>query len=161
MSSSHGLARSWAILGFATLYLAFQLSMISIAHGRQDKRFGFWMFAESSNFQSVLIRELDSGERVRAPHGTWTVKGKGGAETTYRWGDFVRGFHLGDVETVVHAKTGMYVTLKYLGEALDYVIGRIPEDHETVQLHLVVRYSRAGGPVEEVVLSSRRREPGR
>jgi hypothetical protein len=161
MNTRSGLVRSWAILAFATGYLVFQLAMIVGAHGREDKRFGFWMFAESSDFQTVLIRELGSGERVQAPQGAWTARGAGGAETTYRWGEFVREFHLGYVETFVHAKTGMYVTLKYLGEALDYVIVRIPEDHETVRLHLVVRYSKAGGPLEEVVLSSKRREPGR
>ena len=158
MSTNQGLVRSSAILGFATLYLAFQLSMIHGAHGREDKRFGFWMFAESTDFEAALVRELSSGERIRAPQGTWTVQNDGGAETTYRWGAFVREFHLGYLDQVVHAKTGIHVTLKYLREALDYVSERIPEDHETVRLHLVVRYSKAGGPVEEIVLSSKRRE---
>ena len=158
MSANQGLVRSSAILGFVTLYLAFQLSMIYGAYGRQDKRFGFWMFAESSRFQSVLLRELESGERVRAPQGTWTARRNDGTETTYRWSGLVGGFDLGHLEGSVHVRAGMSVTLKYLQEALDYVSTRIPNDHETVRLHLVVRYSKAGGPVEEVVLSSKWRE---
>jgi hypothetical protein len=161
MSTRRDLVRSWAILAFAAVYLAFQLWMIYAAHGRKDKRYGFWMFAESATFQLALIRELDGGERVRAPRGIWTVHGPGGAETRYRWTGFVREFPLGYIDTPVDAMTGMYGTLKYLGEALNYVIARIPEDRETARLHLVVRYSIAGGPVEEVVLSSKRKEPGR
>ena len=152
------LVRSWAILAFAAAYLGCQLSMIYAAHRRGDKRFGFWMFAESATFRLELIRELGDGEPVRAVRGTWAVQRPGGADTSYRWGTFVKDFPLADVDTPVRSMVGMYVTLEYLQEALNYVIARIPDDHETVRLHLVVRYSKAGGPVKEVVLSSKRRE---
>ena len=100
MNSTRGPVRSWAILAFATGYLAFQLWVICAAHGREDKRFGFWMFAESSRFSFELVRELDAGERLRAPGGAWTVQGRSGAGITYRWGDFVREFDLRGGRTI-------------------------------------------------------------
>ena len=157
---THSRLRSLVIIIFSATYLCFQLTMIVTAHTRDDKRLGFWMFAESSNFNAVLYRELENGQRVRVPHGVWTVQGRSGEPITYQWNRLVREFHLGYLEEWVHAKTGIHVTLKYFQNALNFVIDRIPEDRDTVQLHLSVRYSKAGATMEEVVLSSKRREHG-
>ena len=150
--------RSLAILLFSAAYLAFQITMIVLAHSRDDKRFGFWMFAESSNFHARLYRELAQGERVVVPRGVWVARAGGRDEVVYEWSRLVREFNLGELERWVHAPTGLAVTLAYFHHALDFVVDRIPADLETVQLHLEISYSRAGGPVEQVLLSSKRRE---
>jgi len=150
--------RSLAILFFSATYLAFQLTMIVLAHSRDDKRFGFWMFAESSNFHARLYRELAQGERIIVPGGVWVANADGHEPVVYEWSRLVREFSLGNLERWVHAPTGLAVTLAYFHHALDFVVDRIPADLQTVQLHMEISYSRAGGPVEQVLLSSKRRE---
>ena len=155
---AHSGLRSLAILFFSATYLAFQLTMIVLAHSRDDKRFGFWMFAESSNFHARLYRELAQGERIIVPGGVWVANTDGHEPVVYEWSRLVREFSLGNLERWVHAPTGLAVTLTYFHHALDFVIDRIPADLETVQLHMEISYSKAGGPVEQVMLSSKRRE---
>lgn len=119
------------------------------------------MFAESSDFKSVLFREMENGQRVRARGGEWEIRSRSGEIVRYSWSEMVQEFHLGYLEQVTHAKTGMAVTLKYMQHALDWVMQRIPDDRATRRLHLYVQYSKAGGPWEEVWLSSTPREPSK
>ncbi|MBI4604320.1 MAG: hypothetical protein HY721_20365 [Planctomycetes bacterium] len=146
------------VLGFSALYVALQLALIVSAGFREDKRFGFQMFAESTRYQAVLFRDLRDGRLEPAPGGRWLVRGEGGAAAFYSWDRFVQDFRLDRLEERKRAKTGIGVTLKYLEEALRYVACHIPLDRETRRLILKVEHRRAGGKTETVTLESPRRE---
>ena len=134
-----------AILVFCAGYLGVQIFLIVGAHFRSDKRFGFWMFAESTRYTASLFRQTFDGRLLSTEAGVWTVRTLDGGYKTYAWGMFVQGFRLKRLEVNKRAKVGMAVTLKYLEHALDYVAGRIPYDRETERLVLVIDYRRAGG----------------
>jgi len=142
------------ILSFSALYLAIQIYFIVHAHFVKDKRFGFWMFAESSVFKAELYRKLTSGELVKTNNGFWAVKSPSGEKLVYGWNQFVRDFRLFDLERERRAKSSMANTIKYLDAALDFVIERIPEDRETTQLVLKVQYRKAGMPWQQITLES-------
>jgi hypothetical protein len=149
------------ILAFCVLYLSIQAFFIVRAHFVVDKRFGFWMFAESSRFKAELYREFADGRLEKALHGQWWVTTADGRYILYSWDNYVRRFRLNPLERFSRAKRGIGVTLEYFQQALDYVAERIPEDRETVKLVLRVQYRKAGGPWQYVALESRpRRLPG-
>ena len=123
-------ARKLRILAFAAAYALVQVALITCAHFREDKAFGFQMFAESSRFTARLYRELRDGRIVAAAAGAWTVSAPGGRTVMCAWDDHVRDFRLGRLEGWRRAKTGLAVTLRYLERALEYVGSMTPEDRE-------------------------------
>lgn len=150
--------KKWSILFFCCSYLTIQVVAIVHAHFSEDKRFGFWMFAESSQFQAKLYRQLKDGTFVYAPKGTWVLHHAEGQTTEYAWDSMVRDFRLYQLEELKRAKTGMYVTLKYLQYALNYVADHTPQDTETVRFLLKIKYKRAQGEWEEVFFESHNRD---
>lgn len=151
--------RQFGILAFCAVYLSIQVFFIIRAHFDEvDRRFGFWMFAESSRFKAELYRQLKDGRLVKTANGRWSVRTADGASVSYSWDRYVRDFRLFDLERLKRAKVGMGVTLKYLHGALHYVAARIPEDRETVKLVLKVQYRNAGGPWQYATLESNSRD---
>jgi hypothetical protein len=149
--------RPYAILVFCSVYVLIQAGFIIKAHFNPDKRFGFWMFAETSRYQAQLYRQLRDGRVVKTPNGRWAVQTEAGRQV-YAWNRFVRDFGLYNLERWKRAKVGFAVTLKYLQYALDYVIDHIPADRETVKLVLRIQYRKAQGPWQQTTLESRTRE---
>ena len=47
--------RKLTIVAFCAAYLLVQAFFIIRAHFRVDKRFGFWMFAESSRYKPMVL----------------------------------------------------------------------------------------------------------
>ncbi|MCZ6676142.1 MAG: hypothetical protein O7E52_02710 [Candidatus Poribacteria bacterium] len=149
--------RQFGILTFCTAYLLIQAAFIIQAHFAIDKRFGFWMFAESSRYKAELYRLLKDGRLVKTRNGKWSVRAGDGQKVSYSWQHYVRDFGLRNLEKLKRARVGMEVTLKYLQYALNYVIDRMPEDQETVKLVLKVQYKKAGGLWQYATLESRSR----
>ena len=141
--------RRWMIGAFCSIYLIVQLFLILSSFQKPDKRFGFWMFPESTYFQMKLERELANGRTVEAQRGRWTVHAAGlGGETgrvSYRWRTFVRKQRLGRMEEWRRAQVGICVTLLYLEKALDHVVESAVFDRETKMFRLTVEYEKAGG----------------
>ena len=74
--------RRWVIGAFCSIYFIVQMFLILSSYQKADKRFGFWMFPESTYFQMKLERELASGAIVEAERGRWSVHAAGlGGET--------------------------------------------------------------------------------
>ena len=146
--------RKFGILAFCTLYLLVQAALIIRAHFDVDRRFGFWMFAESSRYKAKLYRQLRDGRLVKTKNGKWSIKTADGQRVTYSWNRYVRDFRLDNLEKLKRAKVGIGVTLKYLQHALHYVVERIPADGETVKFVLKVQYRKAGGAWQYVTLES-------
>ena len=134
---------------FCSIYFLLQLFLILSAFQKPDKRFGFWMFAESTYFQMNLERELANGRTLEARRGRWSVNAAGlGGETgrvQYRWLTFVRKQRMGRMGEWRRAQVGIGVTLLYLEKALDYVVERAVFDRETKVYRLTVYYEKAGG----------------
>jgi hypothetical protein len=132
--------------------------MIVRSHYTPSKHFGFWMFPESTYFRASLSRVLLDGQEIKTKKGSWAVTTKSG-ETQYKWKSFVQGYRMDELEVRVRSKGTFADTLKYFQAALHYVADRIPEDKSTYQLVLKIRYHRAGGPEETIVLESKPRLP--
>ena len=147
------------VSSFCLLYITFQLFMIVRSHFTPSKHFGFWMFPESTYFRASLSRVLTDGQEVKARKGLWTVTTESG-EVRYKWKAFVQGYRMDELDDKVRSKGTFADTLKYFQAALDYVADRIPEDKSTSQLVLRIRYYRAGGPEEVIILKSKPRLPG-
>ena len=134
---------------FCSIYFLVQLFLILSVYQKPDKRFGFWMFAESTYFEMNLERELASGAIVEAERGRWSVHAAGlGGETgrvSYRWRTFVRKQRLGRMGEWRRAQVGIGPTLLYLEKALDYVAENAVLDRETKVYRLTVDYEKAGG----------------
>jgi len=152
------MTRKARILTFSGAYLGLQIFLIINAHFQTDKRFGFWMFAESSRYRAILYRELGDGTWEWARYGQWTTPVPGNRMLTYHWDYFVRDFRLNGLDRWKRAKTGFGVTTNYLHRALDYVAEHTPNDRETVRLILKLEYRIAGGPEQEAILMSRVRD---
>ena len=152
--------KAWFILAFCGLYVSVQLFMIVRGHFVTSQHFAFWMFPESTYFRTSLCRVLMDGTEVKTAKGVWTVETKTGTKR-YKWGSFVQGYKLDYLESRERAKGSFNDTLKYYQAALNYVAERIPEDKSTYQLILRIRYQRAGGPEEFIVLESTPRLGGR
>ena len=148
--------RRWLILSFTALYVMVQFYGITRAHFSSDKRFGFWMFAETTTFSAKLYRKTLGGKRVKTRNGRWSVQ-KDGNRVSYSWNSFVREYRLNNLEGEKRAKGSMSRTLKFLDASLDYVIDRIPADEETSQMILEVTYGKAGRKDTTVVLESKLR----
>jgi len=147
---------TWSVVIFCACYVVVQLFFISNAHFSSDKRFGFWMFAESSIFKAELYRITTKGDRVKTQNGFWTVNEKG-KRVVYSWNQFVRDYRLNYLEKEKRAKVSMSITLKFFDAALDYVADQIVDDKETKQLVLLVTYSKACGEEYRVTLESKMR----
>jgi len=134
---------------FCSIYFLVQLFLILSAFQKPDKRFGFWMFAESTYFEMNLERELADGRNVEAQRGRWSVEAAGlGGETgrvRYRWLTFVRKHRMGRMGEWRRAQVGIGVTLLYLDKALDHVVESAVFDRETKVYRLTVDYEKAGG----------------
>ena len=148
--------RALFILGFCALYLGVQLFMIVHAHFTPNKHFGFWMFPESTSFEANLVRVLNDGSEIKTRKGSWTVQTDDGP-VSYQWNSFVQGYRLDRLGDWGRCKGSFNDTVKYFQAALDYVADRIPEDASTARLVLKVRYRRAGGPQEFIVIESKPR----
>lgn len=139
--------RCWILL-FCFIYVSIQLFNIVHAYFRDDKRFGFWMFAESSRFKAQLYRELNNGKVVKTDNGRWHVRAEDGSSVQINWDQHVQDFRLDNLESYRRAKTGLEITMQYLEHALHYFSNHIPEDQQTRRLVLKVQYRRAGGTWE-------------
>ena len=146
--------RKKVILTFCFLYLAIQAAFIVKAHFSPDKRFGFWMFAETSEYTATLYRITKDGTKLKTKNGRWRVRTEG-RRKTYSWDRFVRDYRLYNLESNKRAKGSMSRTLKFLDAALDFVADRIPDDQETRQLVLEITYSKAGNEPQKTVLESK------
>ena len=147
--------RPASILAFVGLYLAVQIFFIARGHFAASKHFGFWMFPESTFMKLHLVRVLPRGQRLPVPGGEWVVAREDGALVTYRWRDFVRGYHMDFLDQVVRSKGTVSDTLRYAAAAVAYVAARIPEDRTTEALELEVDYRRAGGTPEHATYTAR------
>lgn len=150
--------RKFTILAFCGAYLLVQAFFIIRAHFHVDKRFGFWMFAESSRYKAQLYRQLADGRLIKTRNGKWVVTMADRRMAIYSWDDYVRDFRLNNLEKVRRAKVGMDINLKYLQHALYYLDEHIPEDQETVKFILKVQYRKAGGPWQHLTLESKSRD---
>ena len=148
--------KAWLIVAFCCVYLGFQLFMIVRGHFVESKHFAFWMFPESTFFRASLSRLLIDGREVKTRSGLWDVKTENGL-VEYEWQSFVKCYRLDRLETRERSKGTFDDTVKYFQAALDYVAERIPEDKTTYQLILTIRFQRAGGPEEVMVLESKPR----
>lgn len=146
--------RPGAILAFTSIYLALQVFMIARGHFVESKHFGFWMFPESTFMTLRLSRVLPRGQRLPVPGGEWVVARQNGELVTYRWHDFVRGYHIDFLDRRIRSKGTVSDTLRYAAAAVRYVAERIPEDRTTEALQLDVDYQRAGGPPEHATFSA-------
>ena len=144
------------ILAFCVVLFGAQAAMIADAHLRHDRRFGWQMFPETTRFRASLWRELADGSRVAAPHGRWVLETPEGRRQ-FLWRDQVRDWRLDDLDRMRQAKVSLDATLLYARAALDHVADRIPEDRETVRLHLVVEWEKADGTRGTTELASKRR----
>ncbi len=156
MKLSNNRINVWVIIGFCTCYLLVQLSLITRAHFSDDKRFGFWMFAETTLFSAELYRITVDGKKVKTKNGIWRVN-EDGKRLTYSWDRMVRDYRLNSLEREKRAKGSISLTLKFFDAALDYVADRIPDDHETRQLVLTVTYHKVGREKQTVTLESKKR----
>ena len=148
--------RAWAILAFVAAYIGVQLFMIVQGHFTLSKHFGFWMFPESTYFTATLGRVTVDGREIKTDKGVWTVQTASG-KVRYKWQSFVKMYKLDRLETRERSKGTFDDTVKYFQAALNYVAERIPEDKSTYQLVMKIRYQRAGGPKQTLVLHSKPR----
>jgi len=154
--TSRSKRKAWFILAFCSLYIAVQLTFIVRGHFVSSKHFAFWMFPESTYFTASLRRVLADGRQVKTAKGSWIVQTESG-QVRYKWQSFVTGYLLDRLEVRQRGKGTFNDTLKYYQAALNYVAERTPQDKETYQLVMKIRYRRAGGPEETIVLESRPR----
>lgn len=145
--------RRIAILAFCVVLFGAQAGMIAAAHVRNDRRFGWQMFPETTRFRASLWREIAGGGRVAAPYGRWVLDTPEGRRQ-FLWRDHVRDWRLESLDRMRQAKVSLDSTLLYAKGALDHVAARIPEDRETVRLHLVVDWEKADGTRGTTELSS-------
>ena len=157
MTNSRKSFVKWAVLAFCTLYIGLQLLFIVKAHFQSDKRFGFWMFAETTIFSAKLYRITADGKKIKTRNGRWRFA-KGGTSGAYNWNSMVKDYRLYNLESRKRAKGSMSRTLLFLDATLDYVIDRIPDDPETRQLVLEVTYAKAGNDEQHVTLESKLRD---
>ena len=148
------ISRRAAILGFTSAFFGGQLALVTWSYFRGDRLFGYQMFAETTFFTARLYRVTADGRRELARNGIWHARDAAGTARTYRWGAFVDDFRLDRLETRTRAKIGIDVTLKFFQHALDHVAKKIPDDHETARLEMVVQYETASGKQNVVTLSS-------
>lgn len=139
------------------IYLSVQLFFIVRAHFIHDKRFGFWMFAESAFFTAKLYRELEDGSMVPTSNGRWTLT-EPGKVSGYNWNQLVRDYRLYNLQDYKRAKGSMSRTMMYFQHALDYVADHIPQDQSTRRLVLKVNYHESGEPWQNTTLKSKVRD---
>ena len=158
MSTTYWKPRNVAVAGFVVLYLGIQLFFVLRSHTVTDKKFGFWMFPESTYFRASLARELANGSVVRTRNGAWHARKVDGSRAIFLWDDFVNYYRLGNLESRRRAKGNFQTTLGYFQHALNYVATHIPADSETKKLILTVYYTRSGNPLKVVTLESIERD---
>ena len=145
--------KNWLVVGFCSVYVLIQLFLIVRAHFSTDKRFGFWMFAESTIFSAELYRVTVDGDTLRTRNGVWRISSDQG-RVVYSWNKHVRDYRLNSLERKKRAKGSINRTMFFFENALNYVIDRIGADNETRQLLLYVHYEKADGvPVTRLLQS--------
>lgn len=114
------------------------------------KLFGFRPFNESDVWQADIVRVQADSARLPVDDGTWV----------YDWDDLVGTAKLQRLERPRHASAGAPASVDFLDRALDWVVGQIPDDPDTVALEATVTVWRNGGAPEVTVLRSTREATG-
>lgn len=112
-------------------------------------RFGFQPFNESSTIRADIVRVTVDGRRVPI-----TDPWPGG----YEWDALMGWGVLEQPHVRKHAFSSAATVIGYYEEALDWVAGHTPGDHETRYLEATVHVIRNTRPEEPVVLRSVDRE---
>jgi hypothetical protein len=114
------------------------------------KLFGFRPFNESDVWRAHIVRVQADGARLPVDDGTWA----------YDWDDLVGAPKVQGLERTRHASAGAPAGVDFLDRALDWAIGQIPGDPDTVALEATVTVSRNTGQPEVIVLRSDREAMG-
>jgi hypothetical protein len=113
------------------------------------KLFGFRPFNESDSWRAEVVRVHADGSRIPVDDGTWA----------YDWDELAGTPKLRNLGRLRHASAGAPASVDFLDRALDWAVGNIPDDPDTVALEATVTvFHNSRGPETIVLRSSRTTE---